>query len=291
MSDDFTPVRFTTSDGLSLYARVYGPNDPALPAVVCLAGLTRNSRDFAGLAAHLAGQGFRVITIDSRGRGQSDYARDIAEYTVVTEADDVLSGLAALGVARASFIGTSRGGLILHLLTGMRPAALKAVVLNDIGPELELDGLMLIRRYLQNAPKPKNWAEAVEIQKSVHGKLFSALSDDDWARHARAIYHEDAKGRIVADFDPRIAETLNALTPETSMPALWPQYGGFASMPLMVIRGENSRLLSERVFQEMGDRHPGAELVTVKNQAHAPHLDTADLPERIAAFLKRANQN
>ena len=290
MSGTFTPFHFTSSDGLSLYARVYGPNDATSPTVVCLAGLTRNSRDFDGLAVHLSGQGFRAITIDSRGRGQSDYARDIAEYNVVTEAEDVLSGMAALGVARASFIGTSRGGLILHLLTGMRPAALKSVVLNDIGPELEMDGLMLIRRYLQNAPKPKDWAEAVEIQKGVHGKLFSALTDEDWMRHARAIYREDSKGRLVADFDPRIAESLNSLTPETPLPALWPQFGGFGSMPLMVIRGENSRLLSDRVFREMGTRHPGAEMVTVKDQAHAPHLDTAGLPERITAFLKKAHQ-
>ncbi len=265
-------------------------DDPALPTVVCLAGLTRNSCDFNGLATYLAGQDYRVITIDSRGRGRSDHARDAAEYNVVTEAEDVLSGLAALGVAKAAFIGTSRGGLILHMLSGMRPAVLKAVILNDIGPELELDGLMLIRRYLQNAPKPANWTEAAEIQKSVHGKLFSALTDEDWMRHAQAIYHEDENGRIVADYDLRIAQTLNALTPETHVPALWPQFVGFGHLPLMVIRGENSRLLSERVFREMGNRHPGAELLTVRDQAHAPHLETGDLPARIAAFLKSAFQ-
>ena len=266
-------------------------DDPALPTVVCLAGLTRNSRDFNGLALYLARQGYRIITIDSRGRGQSEYAREAAEYTIVTEAEDGLSCLAALGIAKAAFIGTSRGGLILHLLTGMRPAALKAVILNDIGPEIELDGLMLIRRYLQNTPSPTDWAEAAEIQKSVHGKLFSALTDEDWMRHARAIYRENENGRIVADYDPRLAETLNALTPETDLPALWPQFAGFGHLPLMVIRGENSRLLSERVFREMGDQHPGAALVTVSGQAHAPHLDTADLPEQIAAFLKRAFEN
>ncbi len=290
MSSTFTPRHFTTSDGLSLYARIYGIDDPALPTVVCLAGLTRNSRDFNGLALYLAGQGYRVITIDSRGRGESEYARDASEYNIVTEAEDVLSGLAALGVAKAAFIGTSRGGLVLHLLAGMRPAALKAVILNDIGPEIELDGLMLIRRYLQNAPKPADWVEAVEIQKGVHGKLFAALTDEDWMRHVRAIYREEENGRLVADYDPRIAETLNALTPETPVPALWPQFAGLGHLPLMVIRGENSRLLSERVFLEMGHRHPGTELLTVKDQAHAPHLDTGDLPLRIAAFLKNAFQ-
>ena len=213
------------------------------------------------------------------------FGSDIGEYNVVTEAEDVLSGLAALGIARASFIGTSRGGLLLHLLTGMRPAVMESVILNDIGPEIELDGLMLIRRYLQNAPAPRDWAEAAELQKSVHGKMFTALSDEDWKRHARAIYREDKAGRISSDYDPRITETLNSLTPDTQLPALWPQFAGFGHVPLMVIRGENSRLLSERVFREMGAVHTGATLVTVKDQGHAPHLDTADLPERIAAFL------
>ena len=290
MNNAFLSFRFTTSDGLSLHAKAYGPNDPCLPAVVCLPGLTRNARDFDGLAAHLSQNGFRVIAIDSRGRGLSDPARDAAEYNIVTEAEDVLAGMAALGVGRASFIGTSRGGLILHMLTGMRPAALKAVVLNDVGPELEMDGLLLIRRYLQNAPKPKDWTEAAEIQKSVHGKLFSALTDEDWMRHAKAIYREDEKGRIIADYDPRIADTLKAMTPETPLPALWPQFGGFGAMPLMIIRGENSRLLSERVFREMGAKHPGAELVTVAGQGHAPHFDTDALPEKILAFLKKPNQ-
>jgi pimeloyl-ACP methyl ester carboxylesterase len=288
VSEVFAPHRFTTGDGLSLYARIYG-DDAALPTVVCLGGLTRNSRDFHGLCVHLSSSGFRVVTIDSRGRGQSDRARDIAEYAVVTEAEDVLSGLAALGVAHAAFIGTSRGGLILHLLTSMRPAVLRAVVLNDVGPEIEPDGLMLIRRYLKNAPQPKDWADAAAIQKSVHGKLFAALTDGDWERHARAIYREDEKGRIVADFDPRIGETLNALTPETPLPAIWAQFDGFGRLPLMIIRGENSRLLSEATFQAMGTRHKGAELVSVPGQGHAPHLDTAGLPERIAAFLKNAS--
>lgn len=255
---------------------------------MCLAGLTRNSRDFHGLAAFLAGKGFRVVTIDSRGRGQSEWARNANEYNVVTEAEDVLSAMAALSIGRAAFIGTSRGGLILHLLTGMRPAAIRAVVLNDVGPELEMDGLLLIRRYLQNAPRPKDWAEAAEIQKSVHGKLFTALTDEDWMRHAKAIYREDDTGRIIADFDPRIAETLNALTPETPLPSLWPQFNGFGAMPLMVIRGENSRLLSEKVFRDMGAKHSGAELVAVAGQGHAPHLDVGGLPEKIAAFLAKA---
>jgi pimeloyl-ACP methyl ester carboxylesterase len=287
VTSDFTEHRFTSGDGLSLSARIYGSGH-ALPAIVCLAGLTRNARDFHGLSGHLSGSGFRVIAFDSRGRGQSERARNASEYNILTEAEDVLAGLTALGIAHAGFIGTSRGGLILHLLNSMRPSALKAAVLNDVGPEIEPDGLLLIRRYLQTTPRPSSWEDAADLQMGIHGKAFPALSRDDWMRHARAVYREDEGGRIVADFDPRIADTLNAITPDAPLPALWPQFAGFGGIPLMVIRGEHSRLLSQETFRQMGERHPGAELVTVSGQGHAPHLDTGDLPQRIAAFFTRA---
>lgn len=284
MTSTFAEHRFTSGDGLNLSARIYG-TDPALPVVVCLAGLTRNARDFHGLSEHLSNTGFRVVAFDSRGRGNSERAREASEYNILTEAEDVLAGLTAFGIAHAGFIGTSRGGLILHFLNSMRPSALKAVVLNDVGPVIEPDGLLLIRRYLQTAPKPATWDEAAEVQMAIHGKAFPALSHDDWMRHSRAIYHEDEKGRIIPDFDARIAETLNSVTPEAPLPSLWPQFSGFGGMPLMVIRGEHSRLLSEKTFLEMGTRHTGAELVTVPGQGHAPHLDTGDLPARITAFF------
>lgn len=271
---------------MNLSARIYG-SDLGRPVVVCLAGLTRNARDFHGLAEQLSAAGFRVVAFDSRGRGRSDRAREAAEYNILTEAEDVLSGLTALNIAHAGFIGTSRGGLILHFLNSMRPSALKAVVLNDVGPEIEPDGLLLIRRYLQAAPRPATWDEAADIQMGIHGKAFPALTREDWMRHAQAVYKQDDRGQIIPDFDPRIAETLNAITPETPLPALWTQFAGFGGMPLMVVRGENSRLLSEKTFREMGARHPGAELVTVPGQGHAPHLDTAGLPDRITAFFRK----
>ena len=281
-----TSLWFTSQDSLKLHARRYGADGG--PDVVCLAGLTRNHRDFDGLARHLAATGFRVTAFDSRGRGPSEKAKSIEDYTVVTEAHDVLAGMAAFGIDHAGFIGTSRGGLIMHLLTGMRPAAMKAAVLNDIGPEIEPDGLFQIKGYLENAPRPQTWEEAVAVQKAVHGKAFPALLDEDWARHARAIYREDEKGRIVADFDPLIAATLKALQADTPLATLWPQFDGFGAIPLMVIRGETSRLLSPRVFDEMCSRHPGCEAITIAGQGHAPMLDTADLPRRIAAFLAKA---
>ncbi len=283
---NYTSRYFSSTEGLLLHARVYEPQGPALQTIVCLAGLTRNARDFDGLATRLIAEGFRVVAIDSRGRGASAYAATIQDYTVVAEAQDVLSGLAALGIEQAVFIGTSRGGLILHLLAGMRPTILQAVILNDIGPVIEPDGLLQIRLYLENAPQPKNWDDAITIQKTVHGKAFPILSDADWQRHARAIYKEDAKGKIIADFDPKIAQTLASLQADTLLPALWPQFTGLCAVPMMVIRGEHSRLLSPQTFEEMGKRHPNCTSVVAPGQGHAPLLDVGALPDQIIAFLK-----
>lgn len=286
--NEFKEIRFTSADGLSLYGRVYGKDVASAPTVVCLAGLTRNSRDFHGLAASLAADGFRVVTIDSRGRGNSDFANDIAEYNVVTEAEDVLAGLAALGIEHAAFIGTSRGGLLIHMLAAMRPTVMRAVVLNDIGPVIELDGLFQIRGYLGQAPALTYWGEAATVQKALHGKAFPALSDDDWMRHANAIYRQDTKGNIVPDYDPQIAQTLAGLKADAQLPPLWAQFDGLKHLPLIILRGENTRLLSQKTFDEMLARHPGSIGVTVPGQGHAPMLDTGTLPAQIGKFLKAA---
>jgi pimeloyl-ACP methyl ester carboxylesterase len=282
---NFQSLYFSSSDGLKLHARVYEPAGMPAQTVVCLAGLTRNARDFDGLATKMAKAGLRVVAMDSRGRGGSAFAKSAADYNIITEAQDVLAGLAAMGIEHASFIGTSRGGLILHTLAAMRPTALRAAILNDIGPVIEPDGLLQIRSYLQSSPRPKNWADAVSVQKAVHGKAFPALSDEDWARHARAIYKEDSKGNITADFDPKIAQTLSNLNADTRLPAIWFQFAGLKAFPLMVIRGENSRLLSKKTFEEMGKRHPNCLMVTAEGQGHAPHLDVGDLSTKIISFL------
>lgn len=285
---EFKEIRFTSPDGLSLYARVYGETIAGAPTVVCLPGLTRNSRDFHGLASKLVVDGFCVVTIDSRGRGNSEYATDAVEYNVVTEAEDVLAGLAALGIENAAFIGTSRGGLIIHVLAAMRPTVMRAVVLNDIGPVIELDGLFQIRGYLGQSPALTSWNEAATMQKALHGKAFTALDDEDWMRHAKAIYRQDAKGNFVPDYDPQIAQTLEGLTADARLPQLWAQFDGLKHLPVMIIRGENTRLLSQKTFDEMLARHSGSVGVTVAGQGHAPMLDTGTLPAKISEFLKTA---
>jgi pimeloyl-ACP methyl ester carboxylesterase len=278
---------FLAPDGLRLYVRVYEPASPA-GNVVCLSGLTRNSRDFHGLALHLsqrAERPFRVVAMDYRGRGMSAYDPDFTRYNVMTEAEDVLAGCAALGVDHAHFIGTSRGGIIIHLLGAMRPAMIKSIVLNDIGPVIEGIGLMQIKGYLDRAPRPTDWGDAARVQRAVHGKEFPALGEDDWQVHARAIYREDAKGKVVADFDPELVKTLTEIDPHTPLPALWAQFSGLSKMPILSIRGENSRLLSKETVDQMAKMHPGMHKITVIGQGHAPMLWTDGLPEKISTFL------
>lgn len=288
----YSDFHYSAPDGLRLHARIYGEEiSGALPAI-CLPGLTRNARDFHELALHLSREAAMprmVVAFDYRGRGQSDHDPSWQNYNIVTEAEDILAGLTAMGIAHGAFIGTSRGGLIIHVLAGMRPTAMKAVVLNDIGPVVEGAGLAHIRAYLERAPKPKSLADAVTIQRATHDQAFSALTDADWERFVRAIYR-NADGKPVADYDPALVKTVTGLDLNTPLPVLWPQFQGLCNIPLLAIRGENSRLLSAETLEEMARRHPMIDTVTVAGQGHAPLLETGNLPQKIAAFLAKANR-
>lgn len=287
---EYRDVFYSARDGLRLHARLYGPDDvPGLP-VVCLAGLTRNARDFHALALRLSREGKRprrVVAFDYRGRGESQRDRDWRRYDVAVEAGDVADGLAALGIAHGAFIGTSRGGLVIFALAAQRPALLKAAVLNDVGPVIEGAGLAHIRSYLLRAPRPGSLAEAVTIQKAVHGTDFSALGADDWERFAAALYRREGE-RLVPDFDPRLLKPLKRIDLARPLPTLWPQFAGLSGMPLMAIRGANSRLLSHDTLARMEAQHPAMQAITVAGHGHAPLLETGDLPQRIATFIARA---
>ncbi|PBC03130.1 alpha/beta hydrolase [Mesorhizobium sp. WSM3860] len=292
MSSDqgFFDFFYAAPDGLKLHARIYGEANSGGRPVVCLPGLTRNARDFHELALYLSSKAKttrKVVAFDYRGRGQSDYDPDISRYNVGVEAGDVLAGLSDLGIEEAAFIGTSRGGLIIHVLGALKPAVLKALVLNDIGPVIEAEGLAHIRSYLDRAPKPKSFAEAVDAQRRVHGAGFPALTDADWARMVGAICRDTDAG-LVPDFDPALVGTLADVDFSKPLPDLWPQFDALAAVPLLAIRGGNSTLLSTATLEEMGKRHPGMDTITVEGQGHAPFLETGNLPEQIADFLDRA---
>lgn len=289
-TDGFSDFFHTAPDGLRLHARIYGETNSGTWPVVCLPGLTRNARDFHELALYLsqrADNPRKVIAFDYRGRGLSAYDPDISHYNVGIEAGDILAGLAVLDIAEAAFIGTSRGGLVIHVLGALRPAALKAIVLNDIGPVIEAAGLAHIQTYLDPAPKHKSRTEAIEAQRVAHGADFPALAEADWDRMVSALYRETDQG-LLPDFDPRLVDTVAGLDLSKPLPDLWPQFEALVAIPLLAIRGANSKLLSVETLEEMGKRHPGMEAITVEGQGHAPFLDTGYLPGAIAAFLLKA---
>lgn len=287
---DFSDFFYSSTDGLKLHARIYGEAIEGPTPAICLPGLTRNARDFHALALHLSRDAKtprKVVVFDYRGRGGSAYDPDWKNYDVVIEAGDIVAGLITLGIEHGIFIGTSRGGLILHVLAAIKPAALRAVVLNDIGPVVEGEGLAHIRSYLERAPKPKSMADAIAIQRAAHGPAFSALADSDWVRFVGAIYR-DQGGVPVPDFDPALLNQVKAFDLDKPLPELWPQFEGLSGVPLLAIRGENSKLLSAATLAEMAKRHPNCETVTVAGQGHAPLLETGVLPQTIAAFFERA---
>jgi pimeloyl-ACP methyl ester carboxylesterase len=280
-------VHYRSSDGLALFVRDYGPRlSPRLP-VVCLAGLSRNSRDFDQLGKVLAGdteRPRRVLAFDYRGRGRSAWDGSSDNYNPLTEMGDVLDGMAALGVPRAAVVGTSRGGIIGMLMAVARPTMLAALVLNDIGPTIEPLGLARLKTYIGRMPAPDDWADAERVLRRLHGAQFTGLSDADWQAYTRLTFHND-NGRPAGDYDPALARTLDGIEFDKPLPTLWKEFAAFASMPILVIRGENSDLLSPETVAAMAAAHPGLETITVAGQGHAPLLIHNQLIQRIAAFV------
>ena len=205
-----------------------------IPAV-CLAGLTRNSADFGPLASALAaghaGKKRRVLALDYRGRGLSDYDPDWKNYSLAVENSDVLSILTALEIDAAIFIGTSRGGLHTMLLSATRPAVLRGAVLNDIGPVLEPRGMARIRGYVGKLPAPRSIPDAVDLLKEMMSERFNGLSEADWEAYAKITF-TDAVGRIGPRYDQNLMKTLIGLDLEQPLPSMWPQFDGLASCAL-----------------------------------------------------------
>ena len=282
----------TAPDGLRLHAVCYGqPSSPKTP-VVCLPGLARTAADFEALAAALTHDGAhprRVIALDYRGRGRSDYDRNPENYSLTVELADVLAVVTALDALPAIFVGTSRGGILAMLLAAVRPTAIAGVVLNDIGPVIEPQGLMRIKGYVGKLPQPRNFEEGAEILRRLFSNQFPRLTHDDWLASARRTFKEE-NGRIVPTYDVRLARTLEAIDPEHAMPPLWNQFGALAHVPVMAIRGANSDLLAPATVEMMRARHSGLETLEVADQGHAPLLTDAGTIARIEKFVGRCDR-
>lgn len=275
----------TAADGTRLFARDYGPEQGDLLPLLCLSGLTRNARDFHDLAVRLQ-DSRRVIASDYRGRGRSDHAKDWSTYRVDVEMADALLLLDTLGIDRVVLVGTSRGGLIAMAMGAANRSRLAGVLLNDIGPRLEREGLKRIAGYLGQPPAGTTWADAVRgLKASQMG--FESLSDAEWMAFARRIYRDD-NGRPALDYDPALALTFPK-EPELSgpLPELWEIFDSLTGLPVTVLRGEHSDLLGEETLAEMARRHPGLDAVTVPGRGHAPFLDESESIAALDRLLAR----
>jgi pimeloyl-ACP methyl ester carboxylesterase len=282
-----TSIFITAQDGLRLHVRSYGPRLAAALPVVCLPGLARTVADFEGLATVLAGNANaprRVLALDSRGRGMSDYDRNPANYNLQVELADVLAMLTALGIARAVFVGTSRGGILAMMMATARPTAIAGCVLNDIGPVIDPKGLMRIKSYVGKLPRPASFHEAADILRRLFGSQFPKLTDDDWVIFARRTFKE-AAGRIVPDYDVKLATTLVRIGPDQPLPALWKEFDALGRVPVMVIRGGNSDILSVATVEAMRARRSRLDVIEVPDEGHAPLLAGTGSIGPIAAFV------
>ncbi|MDO5757479.1 MAG: alpha/beta hydrolase [Rhodobacterales bacterium] len=277
-------ARFVTADGLSLhYADTAGQEGGDGPPVLCLAGLTRNSADFQMVLPFLAGH--RVIRMDYRGRGLSDYAEDFSTYSIPQEAHDALALLDHLGLERATILGTSRGGLIAMVLAATAPDRLSGAILNDIGPELAPGGLDRIMDYLGRRPKFRSYDEAADGLAAINAAQFPGVSRGRWRLHAENIWAEQEGERLALRYDPRLRDAVEQ-TGAQPAPDLWPLFDALAALPLTVLRGANSDLLSADLLARMQDRAPHMRAVTVPDRGHVPFLDEAEALDGILTHLK-----
>lgn len=283
--------RFITApDGLKLHMRDYGsPQDPGLP-VVCLPGLSRNAADFGPLAAALAagasGRRRRVIAIDYRGRGASEHDRDWHNYSIPVENTDIVAMLIASEISEAVFVGTSRGGLHIMTLAAQAPALLRGAVLNDIGPVIEAAGLARIRHYLHHLAAPNSLADGVDCLKKTMSARFDGLSEADFESYARASF-ERPDGSFGLTFDQRLIKPFDAIDLDEPLPPAWPLFDALANIPLLVIRGANSDILSAETMAEMARRHRACQTYVVPGQGHAPLIYDEASIERIAEFVRK----
>ncbi|MDN4630302.1 alpha/beta hydrolase [Sphingomonas sp. PsM26] len=273
-----------SNDGLRLHYRDYpGPADR--PPILCLPGLTRNARDYHDLARRLSPD-WRVIAIDLRGRGDSGYAKDPMSYVPLTYVQDVEALLRELDVARYVAFGTSLGGIVAMLLAGTARERLAGLVLNDVGPEISPEGLSRIRSYVGKSNTWPTWLHAARAVAEANESVYPDFQLEDWLAMAKRLYRLNSAGRIVLDYDMKIAEPFRVPGNEAG-PDMWRALDGLKTVPTLLVRGATSDVLAANVAERMAGVLEQGDLLTIPATGHAPTLDEPDAIAAIDRLLAR----
>jgi pimeloyl-ACP methyl ester carboxylesterase len=275
---------WVSSDGLKLHYRDY-PGGASRPPILCIPGLTRNARDFEGVAARLAGK-WRLICVDLRGRGESAHAKDPMTYVPLTYLQDLEALIAELALERFVLFGTSLGGLMTMLLAAADKKRIAGALLNDIGPEVETRGLDHIRSYVGRSQNWPTWLHAARFLAEAQADRYPGWDLDQWLLYAKRVCRLSPGGRIVFDYDMRIAEPFKSPGGEAGFD-LWPAFRALNFIPSLIVHGEISDLLSAGTVAKMVAENPAMKSVTIPNVGHAPTLDEPEAQAAIDALLKR----
>tara|TARA_R110000772_G_scaffold44732_19_gene102874 strand:+ start:124 stop:1029 length:906 start_codon:yes stop_codon:yes gene_type:complete len=270
-------------DRLTLYARIYEGDGPPL---LLMHGLTRNSTDFEGLATHLAGK-YRLIIADQRGRGRSDYDPEPENYTPATYVGDMIALINGLKLSKLGLIGTSMGGLMAIMMAATEPQRFDSLILNDIGPVVEQDGLDRIQSYVGELAPFDSWQQAADHCRKVHGDAMIGYGEQDWLTFARRTCQKLPDGRIKFAYDPAISRGLSGDEQTVAPPDIWPMWDRLAAIPTLIIHGVLSDIISPATIAEMQRRHSGPiSAVAIADRGHAPMLDEPVALSAIDSFLQ-----
>ena len=275
-----------SNDGLRLHYRDYA-GDTSRPPIICIPGLTRNARDFEGVAGRLAG-GRRLICVDLRGRGDSAYAKDAMSYVPLTYLQDMEALIRELELQRFVLFGTSLGGLITMLLSMTDSSRIAGALLNDIGPAIEARGLDHIRSYVGKPQSWPTWLHAARFLAEAQRDRYPDWKLDDWLVFAKRVARLNPNGRIAFDYDMRIAEPLKVPGGESGFD-LWTAFAGLNNIPSLIVHGELSDLLTAETVARMIAENPAMARVTIPRIGHAPTLDEPEAVKAIDALLERVS--
>jgi pimeloyl-ACP methyl ester carboxylesterase len=278
---------WTSRDGLNLFARDYaGAGEEERLPVICLHGLTRNSKDFEDIAPRIAAWGRRVIVPDVRGRGQSDRDPNPRNYQPKIYARDVLEMMGGLDVSRAVFLGTSMGGLITMTLAAIRPKVIAAAILNDVGPAIAPEGIARILGYAGKGSEVRDWNDAAAYVRRTNGVAFPDFGEEDWHRFAQRTFRQGSAGPEL-DYDPAISLALQKPPPKLAGFIAGLLFRRLArKRPTLLIRGETSDIITAEIADKMQRMAPDLQRVDVPGVGHAPMLSEPQAVDAIDQFLR-----